>query len=124
VQVNDFVHIGAASSVVIGRNVLIASRVFISDHDHGSYSGQHCDSPHTPPALRALMVSPVTIEDNVWLGEGVSVLSGVTIGQGSIVAAGAVVTKSIPPYSLAVGVPAVVIKRFNFSSSLWERVIA
>ena len=53
---------------------------------------------------------PVTIEDDVWCGANVTVLRGVTIGRGSVIAAGAVVTKSIPPYSIAGGIPAKVIK--------------
>lgn len=53
------------------------------------------------------------IDDNVWIGENVVVLSGVHIGKGSIIAANAVVTKDIPPYSMAVGVPAKVIKTLS-----------
>ncbi|MBA2748254.1 MAG: acyltransferase, partial [Tatlockia sp.] len=52
----------------------------------------------------------VVIEDNCWLGYGVKVLDGVTIGEGSVIGAGAVVTKDIPPYSVAVGVPAKVVR--------------
>ncbi|MBL4677498.1 MAG: hypothetical protein JKY70_15040 [Mucilaginibacter sp.] len=63
---------------------------------------------------------PVIIEDNVWIGETVSVLPGVTIGKGSIIGASAVVTKNIPPYSIAVGNPAKVIKTYNFESNSWE----
>ena len=50
------------------------------------------------------------IEDDCWLGHGVTVLDGVTIGKGSVIGAGAVVTKNIPPYSVALGVPAKVVK--------------
>jgi serine acetyltransferase len=53
----------------------------------------------------------ISIEDDVWIGSGAIVLSGVTIGRGSVVGAGSVVTKSIPPYSVAVGNPARVVKR-------------
>lgn len=58
--------------------------------------------------------SPITIEDDVWAGANVTILKGVTIGRGSIIAAGAVVTKSCPPYSIIGGVPARVLK-FRFS---------
>jgi len=51
------------------------------------------------------------IDDDVWLGAGVIVLNGVTIGRGAVIGAGAVVTKDVPPYSVAVGVPAVVVRR-------------
>ncbi|MFH6972909.1 LbetaH domain-containing protein [Flavobacterium petrolei] len=123
VQINDYVHISAMENVSIGDNVLIASKVFISDLNHGSYGadGMH-DSPNTPPNSRKLYAKPVNIEENVWLGEFVSVLSGVTIGKGTIVGANSVVSKSLPPYVIAVGTPAKTIKKFNFVSERWERV--
>jgi lipopolysaccharide O-acetyltransferase len=123
VELNDYVHIGAVNSVTIGNNVLIASKVFISDHNHGFYglNGRH-DNPLTIPKDRELSCLSVTIEDNVWLGEFVAVLPGVTIGKGSIIGAMSVVTKDIPPYSIAVGSPAKVIKRYNFDKNIWERI--
>ena len=57
------------------------------------------------------MNQPVVIEDDVWVGANVTILKGVTIGHGSVVAAGAVVTKSCPPYSIIGGVPAKVLRR-------------
>jgi acetyltransferase-like isoleucine patch superfamily enzyme len=123
VQINDYVHISAMENVTIGNNVLIASKVFISDLNHGSYGTDDIhDSPNTPPNERELYAKPVIIEDNVWLGEFVSVLSGVTIGKGTIVGANSVVSKSLPPYVIAVGTPAKPIKRFNFESERWERL--
>lgn len=123
VAINDYVHIAAAESVVIGDRVLIASKVFISDHDHGGYGkgGIHAD-PRIPPEMRDLMVSPIVIEDDVWIGESVSVLPGVRIGKGSIVGTMSTVTRDIPPYSIAVGSPARVVKRFNFDNGTWEKV--
>lgn len=94
VQINDYVHITAAYSVEIGNNVLMASKIYISDCSHGSYIGNSDDSdPRVAPADRDLTVKPVKIQDNVWLGEFVSVLPGVTIGEGTIVGANSVVTK-------------------------------
>ena len=123
VELNDYVHIGGVESVSIGDRVLIASKVFITDHDHGSYGkgGIHTD-PRIAPTDRELIISPVVIEDDVWLGESVSVLPGVRIGKGAIVGALSTVTRDIPPYSIAVGSPARIIKRFNFDSEVWERV--
>ena len=120
VQLNDYVHIAAVNSVTIGNHVLIASKVFISDHNHGRYGngGVH-DAPDVPPAARPLQVQAVVIEDNVWLGESVLVMPGVTIGRGAIVGAGAVVTGNIPPATIAVGVPARVIKRYDFAEGKW-----
>ena len=122
VQINDYVHIGAIEKIEIGDNVLIASKVFITDHNHGSYSGINNDSPFTIPKERKLYSSKVIIKKNVWLGEFVSVLPGVTIGEGSIIGTMSVVNKSIPPYSIAVGSPAKVIKKYNKETKLWERV--
>jgi lipopolysaccharide O-acetyltransferase len=123
VQVNDHVHIAAINSVCIGNNVLIASRVFISDHDHGSYGdpGEHSD-PEVPPIQRKLCSSPVYIGDNVWIGEGVGILPGVRIGQGAVIGCGAIVTRDVPEYSLAVGNPARVIKKYNLRIKKWERI--
>lgn len=103
VQINDSCHIASIQKISIGNRVLIASKVYISDHDHG---GTSLIDLATPPALRPLISSPVHIGDDVWIGENVSILKGVIIGRGSIVGAGAVVTKSFPENSVIVGVPA------------------
>ncbi|RFM26662.1 DapH/DapD/GlmU-related protein [Deminuibacter soli] len=122
VQINDYVHISAVESLTIGNNVLIASKVFISDHNHGSYTLESSDSPLSIPANRPLPSKPVRIEDNVWIGESVCVLPGVTIGAGCVIGALSVVTRSIPPYSIAVGSPAKVVKVFNMETQVWESV--
>ncbi|MGZ3756556.1 MAG: acetyltransferase [Mucilaginibacter sp.] len=121
VQINDYVHITGIKNVVIGNNVLIASKVYISDSSHGSYSNNEFDSnPDTSPASRPLFAKEVIIKDNVWLGEFVSVLPGVVIGTGTIVGANSVVTKDLPDYVIAVGIPAKPIKKYNFNSLRWE----
>jgi acetyltransferase-like isoleucine patch superfamily enzyme len=123
VQINDYVHITAVESIIIGNNVLMASKIYISDCSHGSYSGNENDSPpSTYPADRPLFAKPVVIEDNVWLGEFVSVLPGVTIGTGTIVGSNSVVAKSLPANVIAVGTPAIPIKKFNFVTSRWEKI--
>lgn len=121
-EMNDDVHIAAVDSVVIGDNVLIASKVYISDHNHGSYKGEIQDSPLTTPNSRKIYTAPVVIEKNVWLGEFVCILQGVTIGEGSIIGAMSVVSKNIPPYCIAVGSPAKVIKQFDFETQKWMNV--
>nr|WP_321244016.1 DapH/DapD/GlmU-related protein [uncultured Psychroserpens sp.] len=123
VQINDYVHIASVSSVTIGDHVLMASKIYISDHDHGFYGqeGKH-DSPMIPPNERKLSNSPVIIEDNVWIGQSVSILKGVKIGFGSIIGSNSVVTKEIPPHSIAVGIPAKVVKTYNFESKQWINV--
>jgi lipopolysaccharide O-acetyltransferase len=124
VQINDFVHITATKSVIIGDNVLIASKVFISDSLHGSYKGDELDSyPLIPPQKRYLSSSPVFIDENVWIGESVSILPGVRIGKGVIIGSNSVVTKNIPDYCIAAGNPARIIKRYNFNTNHWEKII-
>jgi len=119
VQINDYVHISAMEQVRIGNNVLMASHIYISDNSHGFYKGEEQSSPEEPPILRSYHVAPVEIGDNVWIGEGVVIMPGVTIGRGCIIGANSTVTKSIPPYCIAVGQPARVIKEYDFSINKW-----
>jgi lipopolysaccharide O-acetyltransferase len=120
--VNDYVHIGAIERVEIGDNVLIASRVFISDHNHGQYDvpDPRC-APDVIPDQRPVVSKPVRIERNVWIGEQVCILPGVTIGEGSIIGAGAVVIRDVPPNSIAVGNPAKCVRRFDPVDKAWKR---
>ena len=122
VQINDFVHIAAFKKVIIGNNVLIASKVFISDINHGDYNESVLYDYLLPPSCQPLSSKDVIIGDNVWIGESVCVLPGVTIGDYSVVGAGSIVTKSIPPYSLAVGNPCKVIKRYDIITKKWVKV--
>lgn len=121
VEMNDYVHISAFSKVIIGNDVLLASRIYISDLNHGSYGENQIYDIDLPHRLQQIYARPTVIEENVWIGESVCVLAGVTIGKGSIIGAMSNVTKSIPPHSIAVGNPARVIKQYNFDSKSWER---
>ena len=96
------VHIGAAYEVRIGFGVLIASGVTIMDHDHGVPD----DVNGTPIQELPLAGAPIEIGNAVWIGERAAILKGVTIGDCAIVGAGAVVTRSVPPGHVALGVPA------------------
>lgn len=124
VSFSDFNHIGATNYIEIGNHVLFGSKCYVTDHNHGIYSGDGEQSnPDIPPAERPLTGDKkVIIEDNVWLGDNVTVLPGVTIGKGSIIGSNAVVSKSIPPYSIAVGIPARVIKQWKSENQKWEFV--
>jgi acetyltransferase-like isoleucine patch superfamily enzyme len=120
--VNHAVHIGCMQSVTIGNDVLMASGVYVSDHSHGSYTGDNQSPPTMPPNKRPIVCKPVVIGDNCWLGERVCVLPGVTIGSGTIVGANAVVTNDLPENCIAVGIPAKVIKVWDAASSTWASV--
>lgn len=93
--------IDSMDKVSIGRDCLIAAHCYIGGANHG-YSRLDIPMRKQPLALKG----GVHIEDDVWLGAHVVVNDGVTIGRGAIIGAGAVVTKDIPPYAIAMGVPA------------------
>ena len=123
IEINDFVHITGVNRVEIGNNVLMAGKIYISDTNHGSYNGDENDShPDSIVGKRKVTGFPIRIEDNVWLGESVSVLSGVKIGRCSIIGANSVVTKNIDAYTIAAGNPAKSLKTFNFETNKWEKI--
>ena len=111
VNINNDVHIGCINRVEIGDNCLLASRIYISDHNHGSFSEE--DLKIAPNKRPLISKGPVIIKNNVWIGEGVAILPNVTIGENSIIASNAVVTKDIPANCVAAGVPAKIIKRIG-----------
>lgn len=96
----------------IGNRVLIASdvKIYTATHSTDPSVRNHSSNPN-PDFWCQTYSRPVTIEDEVWIGGGAVLLPGVTIGKGSVIGAGAVVTRDIPPYSVAVGNPARVIKK-------------
>lgn len=111
VVVQAMCHIGCIDRVEIGEWSTMGARCYITDHTHGGTSREEL---LLPPRKRPLVSrGPVKIGKYVHLGEGVCVMPGVTIGDYSVIGAGAVVTRDIPPFSIAVGSPAKVIKQIN-----------
>lgn len=103
-EINRGCFLLAKDNITIGRNSTLAYQVTIltSANPHG---------PHNKlSTLYPAMTAPVTIGNDVWVGAKAVILPGVTIGECSVVAAGAVVTKDVPPYTLVAGVPARVVK--------------
>lgn len=117
VRITSRCRITCAGIISIGNNVLIAPECFITDHNHGMDPTQ--EGGYSPQPLE---IKNVHIKEGVWLGQRVSVMPGVTIGAHSIIGANSVVTHDIPDYSIAVGIPARVIKRWNFVNNVWEKV--
>jgi acetyltransferase-like isoleucine patch superfamily enzyme len=105
--------LSAARSVRLGRKVLLARNVYVSDHIHA----------YEDPTRAVLdqgvdRLEPVEIGDGAWLGQNVVVCPGVTIGPGAVIGANAVVLDDVPAHSLAVGAPAAVVRRFAATQEL------
>lgn len=121
-EMGDMTHIVARNCVEIGNDVLIASKCFISDVNHGKYSGDNQDSPYTVPNSRALIVGKTVIGNRVWIGENAVILSGAEIGDGCIIGANSVVSKAIPSGSMVVGNNRI-IKKWNEETKKWEKTL-
>jgi acetyltransferase-like isoleucine patch superfamily enzyme len=102
--------------VNIGHNVILAQNIVMSGLNHVYTDVQ------IPISEQPVTTATITVEDDCWIGANAVLTAGVTIGKHSVVAGGAVVTKDIPPFSVAVGNPARVIKQYNPASKKWETV--
>jgi len=99
--------LSAASCVTLGRSVLLARNVYVSDHIHA-----YRDTTRPVLAQGLDRVEPVEIGDGAWLGQNVVVCPGVSIGRGAVVGANSVVVDDVPDFALAVGAPARVVRKF------------
>lgn len=104
--------------VTIGNNVILAQNIVMSGLNH-NYT-----DIDKPICLQGETVAMITVEDDCWIGANAVLTAGVTIGKHSVVAGGAVVTKDVPPYCVAVGNPARIIKKYNFEAKVWETIKA
>lgn len=102
--------------VTIGNQVILAQNIVLSGLNH-TYT-----DVNVPIRLQKVTTAPIVVEDEVWIGANAVVTAGVTIGKHSVIAGGAVVTKNIPPYSVAVGNPARVIKKYDAEKGEWVKV--
>ena len=110
IYIDDETFIGPNVCIAGPGDIKIGKYCMIASHS-GIYANNHNFSqPIEPIRYQGITRKGIVIEDDCWLGHGVTVLDGVTIGKGSVIGAGAVVTKDIPPFSVAVGIPAKVIK--------------
>lgn len=121
ITLGNHVFIGA-SNVIIGPvtlhdHIMTAQNVVMSGLDHG-FSNVNIAFRYQP-----CTVSEIIVGEGCWIGANVVIISGVHIGKFSVIAAGSVVTKNIPAYSMAGGNPAKLLKQFNHNTQLWEKVI-
>lgn len=108
VQIGEDSHIVAINKIVIKDGVLTGKNLLITDNAHGIEGEDAVLAPLKRPVFSP---GPVVIEEDVWIGEKVSILPNVTIGRGCVIGAHSMVNKSIPPYSLVAGCPARVIRQ-------------
>lgn len=113
--VGRFCHFYATSRIEIGKKVLIADKVYLSDNLHGY---KNIELPVIDQPVEQL--APVIIHDGAWLGENVCVV-GASVGRNSVVGANSVVTRDIPDYCVAAGAPAIIIKRYDLEKKEWRR---
>ncbi len=102
-------HITCINKICIGNGVLTGKWVTITDNNHGCFDIEELQKK--PMERELTSKGAVVIKDNVWIGDKVTILGGITIGKGAIVAANSVVTKDIPDYSMVAGIPARVIRK-------------
>ena len=115
-NIGHFSHIYATKSIYIGKKVLIADKVYISDN-------MHCYEDISTPIMEQSIVQKkaVLIGDDSWIGENVCII-GASIGKHCVIGANSVVTKDIPDFSVAVGSPAKIIKKYDFKNQKWMKL--
>lgn len=117
-EVGNHSTISAYNCIMIGDSVLTGPGVFIADHNH------NYDNPLLPIYMQGVKAKPnacVKIGAGTWIGTNAVIVGSVNIGKNCVIGANSVVTKNIPDYSVAVGSPAKVIRRYDFDSGKWIR---
>lgn len=118
-EIGEHSTISSNNRIVLGKYVLTGPHIFISDHNHAY------ENPLVPVSKQGVKCTPtdeVVIGEGSWLGTNAVVVGNVHIGKHCVIGANSVVTKDIPDYSLAAGIPAKVIKRYDFERKEWVRV--
>ena len=120
INIGDRTRIGISNvligPVTVGNDVMFAQNVVLSGLNHSF------EDVTLPPADQPVTTSAITVEDEVWIGANSIITAGVTVGKHSIIGSGSVVTKNVPPYSVTVGNPARVIKKYNFDNKSWDKI--
>lgn len=120
-NIGEYTRIGLGNTIIgparIGNHVNLAQNITVTGLNHNfQETDKRIDE-------QGVSTNLVTIEDDVWVGANAVILPGVTLGTHCVVAAGSVVSRSVPPYSICAGSPARIIKRYNFESRQWEKVL-
>jgi acetyltransferase-like isoleucine patch superfamily enzyme len=116
-SIGRYNHIYATRKIIFGQKVLTANGVYVSDNLHG-----YEDTSLAVLDQKVVQLNDVEIGDGSWIGHNACVI-GASIGRNCVIGANAVVTRDIPDFSVAVGAPAVVIRRFVSQSAEWERLV-
>lgn len=120
VRIGAHTMIGLGSVVIgpvtIGNDVMLAQNIVISGLNHGY------EDVTIPPSQQKEVRKLITISDGVWIGANSVITAGVTIGKHAVIGAGSVVTKDVPEFSVAVGNPAKVIKKYNAADKAWHKI--
>lgn len=118
--IGDFTRIGLGNTIIgpvtIGNHVNLAQNVTVTGLNHNYEDGEKRIDQ------QGITIKPVIIEDDVWVGANAVILPGVTLGCHCVVAAGSIVSRSIPPYSVCAGCPAKVIKVYDAEADIWRKV--
>lgn len=120
VIIGERTRIGLGNTIIgpvkIGNDIMFAQNITVSGLNHGY------EDISTPISLQPTSTAPISIEDEVWIGANSVIVAGVTVGKHSVVAAGSVVTRDVPPYSIVAGNPAKLLKQYNPDTKKWEKV--
>lgn len=116
VIVGDHLTIFGGATVRVGKNSIFAGNVTLISENHGMDP-----ESETPYHAQPLSTGDVIIGEGCWLGQNVCVLPNVTIGKKCVIATSSVVTHDIPDYCIAAGIPAKIVKRYNFSTNRWDK---
>ena len=120
VIIGERTRIGISNTIIgpvnIGNDIMFAQNIVASGLNHGY------EDISTPIADQPVTTSQITIEDEAWIGANAVITAGITVGKHSVVAAGCVVVKDVPPYSIVGGNPGKILKQYNHDTQNWERV--
>lgn len=122
INIGDYTYIGgdchivACNKITIGKVVLIANRCYLSDNLH-DYRDVSCSIFENT----LLVPGEIQIGDHSWIGENVCIYGNITVGKHCVIGANSVLTKNLPDYSIAVGSPAIIIKRYDFTMQQWRK---